>query len=604
MAATARVSPIPLAQHIPTLLFISVTVLTSTLISRNQPVPYIDEIFHIPQAQRLCSALLSPDKITASVWQRLRSVEYDPKLTTPPGLYAISLALAKVLPGWECGDVAWLRSTNLVLLLTMPVLVARTLRQNDERIGGKAGRPNAARHVQQRSPPSRKTPAVPRALIKDLQAKAASETPPTPDASQDSLPDIDPSTIPVTRTAPPTPSPSPLPQKPKRKEATPYTMALASTICFLPPLWFFGFLYYTDIASVWLTLACWTLYNDLAASPRFLTSTLIAAISLLAVMVRQTNIVWVGFCAAQALLARIPMKGPGLVAELSSLLTAAFGRKRWQLWRSTMIMAAPMVPMLVGCAAFIRWNGSIVLGDKSNHQAGIHLPQMGYFLAFATGFGVFPLLFSLIPAQARARSNATLSALIGSVSSAAGVLLKATLGSATGLITLAASLAAFYIAVDRFTIDHPFLLADNRHYTFYIWRLFRRTYPFAGVHIQPRYAMVPLYSLALVAWSTALSTNQGALGNALFWLATMATLIPTPLVEPRYFLIPYIVLRISCQPRGGEGRIKWVSLAGEVATYALVNVGTVALFVRKPFEWAPEAVDRGRGEGTTMRFIW
>lgn len=600
MSGTASSSPIPLAQHIPTLLFVSVTVLTSTLITRTQPVPYIDEIFHIPQAQRLCSALLPSNKSPVNgLWQRLRAVEYDPKLTTPPGLYAISVGLAKVLPGWQCGDVAWLRSTNLVLLLTMPVLVARILRQNDERLGGEAASQTTPRPLQQRSLASTKTSTIPRALIKDLQAKAASETPPSPAASQESLPDIDPSTISVTRTAPP---PADLPRAPKRKEATPYTMALACTICFLPPLWFFGFLYYTDVASVWLTLACWTLYNDLATAPRLRTGTLIAAISTLAVLVRQTNIVWVGFCAAQALLARTPMKGTGLVAEVSGVVTAAVGRRRGEFWRSTAVMAAPMLPMLVGCAAFIAWNGSIVLGDKSNHQAGVHLPQMGYFLAFATGFGLFPLLHSLTPKHTRAQSGS----LARSVVSPAAVVAKAALGSPTGFLTLAASFAAFYIAVDRFTIDHPFLLADNRHYTFYLWRRFRRTYALPFLQVQPRYAMIPLYSLALVAWSTALRTaGPGALGSVLVWMATAATLVPTPLVEPRYFLIAYVVLRISCQPRGGgEGRTRWVYLVAEAAGYALVNAVTVGLFVRRPFEWAPEAVDRGRGEGTTMRFIW
>ncbi|KAF9399003.1 hypothetical protein BGX21_006942 [Mortierella sp. AD011] len=38
------------------------------------PHPYMDEIFHIPQAQRYCEG---------DFWT------WDPKLTTPPGLYAM-----------------------------------------------------------------------------------------------------------------------------------------------------------------------------------------------------------------------------------------------------------------------------------------------------------------------------------------------------------------------------------------------------------------------------------------------------------------------------------------------------------------------------------
>lgn len=64
--------------------------------------PYMDEIFHIPQAQRYCAGdFASP---------------YDPKLTTPPGLYAVSVLLSRV--GWSC-DVAGLRALNLAAGLVL-----------------------------------------------------------------------------------------------------------------------------------------------------------------------------------------------------------------------------------------------------------------------------------------------------------------------------------------------------------------------------------------------------------------------------------------------------------------------------------------------------
>jgi alpha-1,2-glucosyltransferase len=44
--------------------------------------PYMDEIFHVPQAQRYCDSDFT---------------NYDPKITTPPGLYLISLFVTKTI---------------------------------------------------------------------------------------------------------------------------------------------------------------------------------------------------------------------------------------------------------------------------------------------------------------------------------------------------------------------------------------------------------------------------------------------------------------------------------------------------------------------------
>jgi alpha-1,2-glucosyltransferase len=44
-----------------------------------------------------------------------------------------------------------------------------------------------------------------------------------------------------------------------------------------------------------------------------------------------------------------------------------------------------------------------------------------------------------------------------------------------------------------FSIEHPFLLADNRHYTFYVWRkIYRR-------HWTAPYLSTPLYVFAFSA---------------------------------------------------------------------------------------------------------
>lgn len=58
----------------PGLLFVAVTgLIWQAVVTLWVPDPYLDEIFHIPQAQKYC---------------QLRWTEWDDKITTPPGLYA------------------------------------------------------------------------------------------------------------------------------------------------------------------------------------------------------------------------------------------------------------------------------------------------------------------------------------------------------------------------------------------------------------------------------------------------------------------------------------------------------------------------------------
>lgn len=76
------------------------------------PEPYLDEVFHIPQAQAYW----------AGSWKT-----WNPKITTPPGLYIYSYLFAKFLNIFgECGlSVRQLRTSIEVLLMVMPVALLR-----------------------------------------------------------------------------------------------------------------------------------------------------------------------------------------------------------------------------------------------------------------------------------------------------------------------------------------------------------------------------------------------------------------------------------------------------------------------------------------------
>jgi alpha-1,2-glucosyltransferase len=185
------------------------------------------------------------------------------------------------------------------------------------------------------------------------------------------------------------------------------------------------------------------------------------------------------------------------------------------------------------------------------------------------------------------------------------------------------------------TIVHPFTLADNRHYVFYVFRLLR-------LHSAIKYVVAPVYIVS--AWTViqtlgvarirpraqsalkARREEKGLLQGCsvslvLAWLATTTlSLITAPLVEPRYCILPWIFWRLYIpEPTAGEalreqtamknkqkqhGAISWIiereldiRLWLETAFFLLVNGVTGYVFLSKGFEW-------GQEPGKVQRFMW
>lgn len=194
------------------------------------------------------------------------------------------------------------------------------------------------------------------------------------------------------------------------------------------------------------------------------------------------------------------------------------------------------------------------------------------------------------------------------------------------------------------TIVHPFTLADNRHYMFYVFRILLR-------HRLIKYLVIPIYYYCAWAVTTALGgpldaqsrlnqekrnqdvgsrnqhpetgdkpTNTVPRGNnvsfLLIWLLTTALcLITAPLVEPRYSILPWVFWRlhlISEQPimavqKSNDGSTKerkpiehtsydhrlWL----ETAWFMLINMVTGYMFLYRGFEWPQEP-------GNIQRFMW
>jgi alpha-1,2-glucosyltransferase len=132
-----------------------------------------------------------------------------------------------------------------------------------------------------------------------------------------------------------------------------------------------------------------------------------------------------------------------------------------------------------------------------------------------------------------------------------------------------AAMGLMLLAVHLNTVIHPFTLADNRHYVFYVFRILLR-------HAVIKYAAIPVYFTC--AWLVIDAMGGMPTGNeskvrqktkrdkghdqtpptrpmpedstrvsfVLVWLfATTLSLVTAPLVEPRYFIIPWLVWRMN-----------------------------------------------------------
>ncbi|KII93695.1 glycosyltransferase family 59 protein [Plicaturopsis crispa FD-325 SS-3] len=419
--------------------------------------PYMDEPFHVPQAQAYC---------------RGEYTTWDPKITTPPGLYILSLILHRVFL-FKC-TLPMLRLTTTLSLLVLPLFLTRLMSYH-----------------QRRRPPT-------------------SWFAPKPDA-----------------------------------------VVLAA----FPIVWFFGFLYYTEVPSLVAVVA-----TVVAASQG--NHWIAGSLGLLSCFFRQTNIVWVlyAYASSQLIYLRFRRAAPGADALPKLHDPPAPSATPYDL-----ILAVKSVPkvlldvvpafipyavVLTLFANFIVWNGGIVLGDKSNHIPSFHVPQLYYFLAFTTFFG-WPVLVC--------GGDGGVQLLREVWRRMAGSRIRA-------LFTLVVA-AAMGITVHFFTIHHPFLLADNRHYTFYVWRRVFMLHPAVP------YLLIPAYIACAWAWFLRVGRDQTVLQTLILPVFVLPTLLPTPLLEPRYFLIPYVLLRAQVVDVPTWG------LAVEGAWYAAINAVTMWVFL-------------------------
>mmetsp|Transcript_5987 Transcript_5987/g.15927 ORF Transcript_5987/g.15927 Transcript_5987/m.15927 type:complete len:593 (+) Transcript_5987:1098-2876(+) len=561
------------------------------------PENYMDEPFHVPQTQQFCSG-------NYGVW--------DPKITTFPGLYVVSAAIMRAYAwlgnhlrmdpsaAYAPCSTASLRAVNTVLWLLCFYVLHAILEQQQQhlqrqhRLQGPNG-DEVQQHVAERGTPDQ-VPDRQRHSYSPIQASPSS-----------------PSLRSYLR-APSSPS------------------LWAATLSLFPLHWSYSVLFYTDVGAHLFMLTCLLL----SMRQRY---GLAAAAGAAAVLFRQTNAVWVAFVLGAAALriaqdckvqqrASVPQEQKGVEDGSPNTSSAQQTVQRpcqqsnqhnqqqqqqqeqeqqldpagvvgvcsslksvWCFRGQILRLLWPLVLVPAAFAAFLVVNKGVAVGDRAAHQPVHHFAQLVYFGLFSAVLLLVPLIAatwlstllhiepnkeSLLAPQKRPSPRLHFPFPWLQLGKLAWLALT--------LIVTALCLAALHSAPS----PHPYLLADNRHFTFYVWRRLLAYRSWFHAMILAATAAAAWVSM-IRALAAAQQRQHGPLWVCGFVTAAALLLVPAWLLEFRYFTTPLLLLAIHIP------RPTCLQAYAVLCFYAAINAVTLYLFLWRPFTWA---------DGSVARFMW
>ena len=300
----------------------------------------------------------------------------------------------------------------------------------------------------------------------------------------------------------------------------------AFLIALLPNLFIFYGLYYTDSGSVFFVLlAHWALKRNLTF--------LFLLASVISLGFRQTNIIWTAlFCVSDNVCRKVD-------GDLRIL------------WRRKTEFTKEIGSFITLCVIFalaLYFNGgSIVLGDKASHASSLHLAQLFYCTTF-----IFVMSWPL---------------LIGQLLN-----LGINWTNLVHIVFLLSLNVVCYGSVRYGTIFHRYLVADNRHWTNFIWR---RVLSEELI----RNSLIPLHAFGVFILALTLKQGRGLLWTVGYLCTCGIVLIPSPLIEPRYYILPFVFFLLNVPIASKRAAFY------QIFAFMAVNLFIVGYFLYCPFTW-------------------
>ncbi|KAL1492502.1 hypothetical protein ABEB36_010746 [Hypothenemus hampei] len=332
-------------------------------------------------------------------------------------------------------------------------------------------------------------------------------------------------------------------------------VSLAIMMNLLPPLYFMSHIYYTDIVSL-TTVLIFIILNE--RGQHYFAS----LAGFFSIICRQTNVIFVAIYGGKYVLKGLydswvqktdPFKKAGdfPIKNVKPFLLDILGNPFKILQNTTIhfwLNSLCYLSLLVFFLVFLIVNGGIVVGDRNAHHISINIPQLFYFSLFCLIFGWPHFLGEVLNFVTFAKNHK--------------------------VFILIFTFIAFVI-VHFNTVVHPYLLADNRHLIFYVWSRFY------GKYWWFRYAIIPVYVFSLYVLFKILWNPRDVSFFILFTVGVTLLLVSQSLLELRYFLLPYIIIRVKTK----NVDTAVFNMVLEFVTYSVMNMITFNIFFTKTLYW-------------------
>ena len=299
---------------------------------------------------------------------------------------------------------------------------------------------------------------------------------------------------------------------------------LAFSVGVTPPILFFDNLFYTETLAATFILSM-VLFQ---CSQKYKLS---AMFGLFSIFIRQTNVIWVFYVFVNVFFEQLTLKN---IRSMKAI---------FDYFLQNTIKCTSYIFVLLLFICFIILNKGVAIGDRQAHQITIHLPQLFYFAFFVVIFNFVTFIKDLIHIRKIHYSRALCSILVISL-----------------------------ILYKNIQI-HPYLLADNRHYTFYFWKYFGRLQS-SQLCLS---SMAHFISMSLIHRRLA-SFNQNLIPLITYYFCVTLSLALHSLIEIRYFFIPLILLKFQLRESARE-------LMLQIIISLLIHVFVMFIFVTKDIYW-------------------